>query len=65
MPKQMKTQCLLKRNQFHTTAWAGSGVRLGLSVEIFELGGFWEIVEIYPYRLSGKQLQRRKSLIVS
>ena len=26
--------------------------KLGLRVEIAELGGLWEIVEIYPYRLT-------------
>jgi hypothetical protein len=28
------------------------------------LGGRWEIVEIYPYRLSDKQLKTHKTLIV-
>jgi hypothetical protein len=47
----MKTQCLLKRNEYHTTAWIDSEVtKLGLLVEITELGGLWEIVEIYPHR---------------
>jgi hypothetical protein len=47
----MKTQCLLKRKEYHTTAWIDSEVtELGLLVEITELGGLWEIVEIYPHR---------------
>ena len=47
----MKTQCLLKRNEYHTTAWIDSEVtKLGLLVEIAELSGLWEIVEIYPLR---------------
>ena len=53
---QMKTQCLLKRNQYHTTAWIDSEVtKLGLLVEITELGGLWEIVEIYPHRSTPRQ----------
>jgi hypothetical protein len=39
--------------------------KLGLIVEIAELGGLWEIVEIYPYRLTDKQLKARKTLILS
>jgi hypothetical protein len=62
----MKTQCLLRRNQFHTTAWMDAGAtKLGLIVEIGELGGLWEIVEIYPYRLTDKQLKARKTLMLS
>jgi hypothetical protein len=53
---QMKTQCLLKRNEYHTTAWVDSEVtKLGLLVEIPELRGLWEIVEIYPHRLNLKR----------
>jgi hypothetical protein len=52
----MKTQCLLKRNEYHTTAWIDSEVtKLGLLVEITELGGLWEIVEIYPHRSTPRQ----------
>ena len=55
---RMKSVCLLRRNEYHTTAWVDSdATKLGLLVEISELGGLWEIVEIYPYRLSDKQLQ--------
>src|SRR6516162_834407 len=55
---QMKSVCLLRRKEYHTTAWVDSdATKLGLLVEISELGGLWEIVEIYPYRLSDKQLQ--------
>jgi hypothetical protein len=61
----MKTQCLLKQNRFHTTAWiSAEAPKLGLLVEIPELGGRWEIVEIYPYRLSDKQLKTHNTLIV-
>ena len=50
---QMKTQCMLRRNQFHTTAWMDAHtIKLGVVVEIAELGGLWEIVEIFPYRLT-------------
>jgi hypothetical protein len=60
----MKTQCLLKRNQYHTTAWINAeATKLGLLVEIPELGGRWEVVEIYPYRLSDKQLKTHGGLI--
>ena len=63
---QMKTQCLLRQNQYHTTAWInGETTKLGLLVEIPALGGRWEIVEIYPYRLTDKQLKTHKALIVS
>jgi hypothetical protein len=62
----MKTHCLLRRNQSHTTAWVSAeATKLGLLVEIPELGGRWEIVEIYPYRLNEKQLRTRKTLIVA
>ena len=63
----MKTQCLLRRNQFHTTAWMDvRTIKLGVVVEIAELGGgLWEIVEIFPYRLTDKQLRTRKTLILS
>jgi len=40
-------------------------VKLGVVVEIAELGGLWEIVEIYPYRLTDKQLRTRKTLILA
>jgi hypothetical protein len=61
----MKTHCLLRRSQCHTTAWVSAELtKLGWLVEIPELGGQWEIVEIYPYRLTKKQLQTRKTLIV-
>jgi hypothetical protein len=61
----MKTHCLLRRNQYHTTAWVNAeSTKLGLLVEIPELGGRWKIVEIYPYRLTEKQLQTRKTLTV-
>ena len=57
---QMKSECLLRRKEYHTTAWVNSdATKLGLLVEIPELGGLWEIVEIYPYRLSDKQLKAR------
>ena len=62
---QMKTQCLLKRNKYHTTAWVDAeATKLGLLVQIPELGGLWEVVEIYPYRLTDKQLRTHKTLIV-
>jgi hypothetical protein len=63
---QMKTQCLLRRNEYHTTAWIDSkNTKLGLLVEIPELGGPWEIVEIYPHPLTDKQLiQARSNLFV-
>lgn len=62
----MMTQCLLKRNQYHTTAWLNTKVtRLGLVVEVPELGGRWEIVEIYPYRLSVNQIKMHRALIIS
>ena len=58
---QMKSECLLRRNECHTTAWVDSdATKLGLFVEIPELDGFWEIVEIYPYRLSDKQLKTHR-----
>jgi hypothetical protein len=58
---QMKSQCLLRRKEHHTTAWVESRVtKLGLLVELPELGGLWEIVEIYPYRLSDEQLKTRR-----
>jgi hypothetical protein len=62
----MKAQCLLRRNQFHTTGWMNArATKLGLIVEIAELGGLWEIVEIYTYRLTDSQLTARKTLILS
>ena len=61
---QMKSECLLRRKErkeYHTTAWVNSdATKLGLLVEMPELGGLWEIVEIYPYRLSDKQLKARR-----
>src|SRR6516162_5883998 len=58
---QMKSECLLRRNKCHTTAWVDSdATKLGLLVEIPELGGLWEVVEIYPYRLSDKQLKAHR-----
>jgi len=64
--RHMKTQCLLRRNQYHTTAWMDAeATKLGLVVEIPQLGGLWEIVEIYPYRLTDKQLRTRKTLMLS
>jgi hypothetical protein len=61
----MKTHCLLRRNQYHTTAWiTPKATELGLLIEIPELGGRWEIVEIYPYQLTDKQLKTRRTLIV-
>ena len=38
---------------------------VGVVVEIVELGGLWEIVEIYPYRLTDKQLRTRNTLILA
>ena len=64
--RHMKTQCLLRRNQYHTTAWMDAeATKLGLRVEIPQLGGLWEIVEIFPYRLTDRQLKRRHTLILS
>jgi len=40
-------------------------IKLGLTVEIPQLGGLWEIVEIFPYRLTNKQLKRHHTLILS
>ena len=58
---RMKSVCLLRRKEYHTTAWVDSdATKVGLLVEIPELGGLWEIVEIYPYRLSDKQLKTRR-----
>jgi len=58
---KMKSVCLLRRKEYHTTAWVDSdATKLGLLVEIPELGGLWEIVEIYPYRLSDKQLKTQR-----
>jgi hypothetical protein len=63
---QMKTKCLLRQNQYHTTAWINAETtKLGLFVEIPGLRGWWEIIEIYPYRLTDKQLKTHKALIVS
>jgi hypothetical protein len=63
---QMKTQCLLRQNKYHTTAWMNAKTtKLGLIVEIPGLGGRWEIVEIYPYRLTDKHLKTHRALIVS
>jgi hypothetical protein len=60
----MKTHCLLRRDQCHTTAWVtAETTKLGLVVEIPKLGGRREIVEIYPYRLTERQLQTRNTLI--
>jgi hypothetical protein len=39
--------------------------KLGSVVEIPQLGGLWEIVEIFPYRLTNKQLKRHHTLILS
>ena len=65
-PRHMKTQCLLRRNQYHTTAWMDAeAIKLGLRVEIPQLGGLWEIVEIFPYRLTDRQLKRHHTLILS
>jgi len=62
----MKTQCLFRRNQYHTTAWMDAeAIKLGLRVEIPQLGGLWEIVEIFPYRLTDRQLKRHQTLILS
>src|SRR5215831_6770984 len=59
-------QCLLRRNQYHTTAWMDAeAIKLGLRVEIPQLGGLWEIVEIFPYRLTDRQLKRHQTLILS
>jgi hypothetical protein len=64
--RHMKTQCLLRRNQYHTTAWMDAeATKLGLVVEIPQLGGLWEIVEIFPYRLTDRQLKRHHTLILS
>ena len=58
---QMKSECLLRRKEYHTTAWVNSdATKLGLLVEMPELGGLWEIIEIYPYRLSDKQLKTHR-----
>ena len=58
--------CLLRRNQYHTTAWMDAeATKLGLVVEIPQLGGLWEIVEIFPYRLTNRQLKRHHTLILS
>ena len=61
----MRTQCLLRGNNYHTTAWVEvKATKLGSLVEIPELGGrLWEIVEIYPYRLTNKQLKTHGRLI--
>ena len=62
----VKTQCLLRRNQFHTTAWMDARTsKLGVIEKLAELGGLWEIVEIYPYRLTDKQLRTRNTLTLS
>jgi hypothetical protein len=59
--RRTKSQCLLRRKEHHTTAWVESrATKLGLLVELPELGGLWEIVEIYPYRLSDEQLKTRR-----
>jgi hypothetical protein len=49
------------------TAYVASfrSCKLGLVVEIAELGGLWEIVEIYPYRLTDKQFKARRTLVIS
>jgi hypothetical protein len=58
--RQMKSQCLLRGKERHTTAWVESrATKLGLLVEMPELGGLWERVEIYRYRLSEEQLKTR------
>jgi len=60
----MKTECLLRRNKYHTTAWVeAEATELGSRVETPELGGLWEIVEIYPYRLTDEQLKTHNTLI--
>jgi hypothetical protein len=60
----MRTQCLLRGNKYHTTAWVeAKAIKLGSLVEIPELGGrLWEIVEIYPYRLTNEQLKTQRRL---
>ena len=61
----MKTQCLLRGNKYHTTAWVEvEATKLGLCVELPELGGLWEIIEIYPYRLTDEQLKTHKTTLI-
>src|SRR5262245_50005418 len=46
---QMKIQCLLRQNTYHTIAWMDPiDTELGAHVEIPGLGGIWEIIEMYP-----------------
>ena len=62
----MKSQCLFRQNKYHTTAWIESeAAKLGLLVEIPELGGLWEIVEIYQFRLTDRQLRTHRTLIIT
>jgi hypothetical protein len=62
----MKSQCLFRQNKYHTTAWIESeAAKLGWFVEIPELGGLWEIVEIYQYQLTDRQLRTDKALVIT
>jgi hypothetical protein len=65
-PATVKTECLLRRNKYDTTAWVEvEANKLGLRVEIPQLSGLWEIVEIYPYRLTDEQLKTHETTLIA
>lgn len=60
---EMYKQCKLEQAGSYTTAWISvRGAKLNASVEVPELGGFWNVLEVYPTALDAKTLREHQKL---
>lgn len=56
-------QCGLKQDNHRTTGWIEErGAKVGLFVEIEELGGFWEVTGVGEISMTAKELANKQQM---
>lgn len=56
-------QCELQKDNTHTVAWIEArGAKIGASVEIKELDGFWQVKKVYVPSIEYDDLKAKQEL---
>ena len=59
----MKTfrQCRLAQNNFYTIGWIEDrGAKVGAFVEVDELGGLWEVIDVSSHSMTQNDLREKQ-----
>lgn len=57
----MYRQCRLSQGSAHVVGWIEErGAKVGASVELPEMGGFWNVDEVYSFAMSAEQLRSKQ-----